>query len=94
MRAGGGVSEAPEARRVSFDVDKLPTLKNGHLKICHLNASLLFVLRAYPDIITLIGKQRMTGRLQPFLTLIEEVLTCRHETDLLGLKGAMKERHP
>ena len=97
MRGGGGpggVHEAPEARRVSFDVDKLPTLKNGHLKICHLNAPLLFLLRAYPDIMTLIGKQRTTGRLQPFVALIEEVLTSRQETDLLGLKGALKERHP
>ena len=79
---------------MSFDVNKLPSLKNGHLKICHLNASLLFVLRAYPDIMTLIHDRRMTGRLQPFVSVIEEVLTSRRETDLLGLKGAMKERHP
>ena len=95
MRGGGGVQEAEARRvRVSFDVDKLPSLKNGHLKICHINAPLLFVLRAYPDIMMLIGKQRMTGRLQTFVALIEEVLMSRQETDLLGLKGAMKERHP
>lgn len=80
--------------RVSFAIDKLPTLKNGHLKICHLNASLLFVLRAYPDIMTLIEKKRMTGTMQPFVTIIEEVLRSQQETDLVGLKVAMKERHP
>ena len=94
MRGGRGVPEALEARMVPFDVNKLPSLKNGHLKICHLNASLLFVLRAYPDIMALIGKQRMTGRLQPFVSEIEAVLASEQETDLLGLKGAMKERHP
>lgn len=89
-----GIPEELEARRVSFAIDKLPTLKNGHLKICHLNASLLFVLRAYPDIMRLIEKKRMTGTMQPFVTIIEEVLRSQQETDLVGLKLAMKERHP
>ena len=45
-------------------------------------------------LVTYLSLILVTGRLQSFVSVIKEVLTSQRETDLLGLKVAMKERHP
>ena len=56
--------DVPNAREHhAFSIESVPHLRNGRLKICHINAPLVLVLRAYPDLRTLVShaKQQEAG---------------------------------
>ena len=82
---------------VAFSVELVPHLKNGQLKICHLNASFVLALRAYPDLRALVShfqRQETAGRMLSLVSEIEVLLKSTQETDLLGLKRVLQEMHP
>ena len=89
--------DARDAEHHAFSVELIPYLRNGPLKICHINASFVLALRAYPDLGTLVSHARQketSGEVQSLVSEIEAVLKCTQETDLLGLKRVLQERHP
>ena len=90
--------DVPDAREHhAFSVELVPHLRNGSLKICHINASLVLVLRAYPDVRTLVShakQQEAAGGVHSLVSEIETVLNSTQETDLVGLKRVLQERHP
>ena len=89
--------ETRDAECNVFSVQLVPHLRNGDLKICHINASFVLALRAYPDLRTLVAnakQQETASGLQSLVSQIEAVMESTQETNLLGLKGVMKEMHP
>ena len=81
----------------AFSVELVPHLRNGPLKICHINASFVLALRAYPDVRVLVShakEQEAAEGVRLFVSEIETVLNSTQETDLLGLKRVLQETHP
>ena len=73
-----------------------PRLTNGELKICALNSSFLMFLRAYPNIQSVLRRDRMPGYEDSLAYQIQKVLSSqdKHGTNLLGVKGVLSKFHP
>ena len=82
----------------AFSIQLIPHLRNGPLKICHINASFVLALRAFPDVrrlVSHVNQQEETAEgVHSLVSEIDTVLNSTQETDLLGLKRLLKERHP
>ena len=73
-----------------------PRLLNGELNICALNSSLLVLLRAHPDIISLLRRNQLPGYEDSLAYQIQAVLGSRNlqGTNLLGVKRVLSQLHP
>ena len=85
-----------DGERESFAIESLPKLTNRGNKLCSLNASLLVILRAYPDIISMIEHRRRQEDMgeTPFLDELGAVLSTRMDTNLLGLRRVLRSYYP
>ena len=81
--------------REHFAITTIPKLTNRGNKLCSLNASLLVVLRAYPDIISVIERRRQQAvDGTPFLDELAAVLSTGMETNLLGIRRVLRGYYP